>query len=145
MGVCTGVSQGFRAGLGSRSILGPVADIAMQKLTAEMPDEFEIAGEKPGPLATSRENHFTTLSQPLGLAQLEEGAANEATCRKELKQPWQTRGRGATLQFPRPDILNQSWHCLDRPSESFLTQFASSHRQLSLCATCSFSCSRDVY
>ncbi|XP_044768109.1 tight junction protein ZO-3 [Neomonachus schauinslandi] len=29
-------------------ILGPVADIAMQKLTAEMPDQFEIAGENPG-------------------------------------------------------------------------------------------------
>ena len=27
-------------------ILGPVADIAMQKLTAEMPDQFEIAGEE---------------------------------------------------------------------------------------------------
>ena len=45
-------------------ILGPVADIAMQKLTAEMPDEFEIAGEKPGPIATSLVNHFITLSQP---------------------------------------------------------------------------------
>ena len=30
-------------------ILGPVADIAMQKLTAEMPDQFEIAGKKTGP------------------------------------------------------------------------------------------------
>lgn len=29
-------------------ILGPVADIAMQKLTAEMPEQFEIAGKKPG-------------------------------------------------------------------------------------------------
>ena len=27
-------------------ILGPVADIAMQKLTAEMPDQFEIAGKE---------------------------------------------------------------------------------------------------
>lgn len=26
-------------------ILGPVADIAMKRLTAEMPDQFEIAGE----------------------------------------------------------------------------------------------------
>lgn len=32
-------------------ILGPVADIAMQKLTAEMPDQFEIAGENTGPTA----------------------------------------------------------------------------------------------
>ena len=43
-------------------ILGPVADIAMQKLTAEMPDKFEIAGEKLGPLATSLVNHFIALS-----------------------------------------------------------------------------------
>lgn len=41
-------------------ILGPVADIAMQKLTAEMPDQFEIAGETPDPLETSLMNRFTT-------------------------------------------------------------------------------------
>lgn len=55
-------------------ILGPVADIAMQKLTAEMPDEFEIAGEKPDPLAILLVNRFPTLVRPLGSRQLE-GAA----------------------------------------------------------------------
>lgn len=54
-------------------ILGPVADIAMQKLTAEMPDQFEIAGEKPGSLATLLVNHFITVPQPLGLRQLDRG------------------------------------------------------------------------
>lgn len=32
-------------------ILGPVADIAMQRLTAEMPEQFEIAGANPSPRA----------------------------------------------------------------------------------------------
>ena len=54
-------------------ILGPVADIAMQKLTAEMPDQFEIAGEKPGSLAILLVNHFITVSQSLGLRQIERG------------------------------------------------------------------------
>lgn len=51
-------------------ILGPVADIAMQKLMAEMPDRFEIAGEKPGPIATLLVNHFPSPTQARGLRQL---------------------------------------------------------------------------
>uniref|UniRef100_A0A8C2QW49 Tight junction protein 3 n=1 Tax=Capra hircus TaxID=9925 RepID=A0A8C2QW49_CAPHI len=51
-------------------ILGPVADIAMQKLTAEMPDKFEIAGEKLGPLATSLDKHALLDVTPSAIERL---------------------------------------------------------------------------
>ena len=88
-----------------------MADIAMQKLTAEMPDEFEIAGEKPRPRATSLVNHFITLSQSLGLRQLDEVAANDVVWGKgnnhlkhEADQP------PAPPPMLGPENLNQSWH-----------------------------------
>lgn len=45
-------------------ILGPVADIAMKKLTTEMPEEFEIAGETRhrGSWGEDPGNHNTGLS-----------------------------------------------------------------------------------
>lgn len=59
-------------------ILGPVADIAMQKLTAEMPDQFEIAGENTGPTAALLRGSFDNPGLPLGPKQLDEWAAAAA-------------------------------------------------------------------